>query len=88
MVKGEVPLQGGLADLQRVLNQDVDFGGGRTPSRDSACPCSRSLAAASPTRPGAPRRGQGLGPPPPREGERWRALGSRAMRVRRGPRTR
>jgi fructooligosaccharide transport system substrate-binding protein len=31
MVNGEVPLQGGLADLQRVLNQDVDYGGGDNP---------------------------------------------------------
>ena len=31
LVRGEVPLQGGLADLQRVLNQDVDYGGGDNP---------------------------------------------------------
>ncbi|MGH2350679.1 MAG: extracellular solute-binding protein, partial [Chloroflexota bacterium] len=31
MVRGEVPLQGGLADLQRVLNQDIDYGGGENP---------------------------------------------------------
>lgn len=31
LVKGEVPLQGGLAELQRVLNQDIDFGGGDNP---------------------------------------------------------
>jgi ABC-type glycerol-3-phosphate transport system substrate-binding protein len=31
LVTGEVPLQGGLTDLQRVLNQDIDFGGGENP---------------------------------------------------------
>jgi len=31
MVKGEVPLQGGLADLQSVLNKAVDYGGGENP---------------------------------------------------------
>jgi fructooligosaccharide transport system substrate-binding protein len=31
LVTGEVPLQGGLADLQRVLNQDIDYGGGENP---------------------------------------------------------
>ena len=31
MVKGEVPLQGGLADLQSVLNKTVEYGGGENP---------------------------------------------------------
>jgi ABC-type glycerol-3-phosphate transport system substrate-binding protein len=38
LVKGEVPLQGGLADLQRVLNQDVDYGGGENPFKGLKLP--------------------------------------------------
>ena len=37
-MKGEVPLQGGLADLQRVLNQDVDYGGGENPFKGLKLP--------------------------------------------------
>ncbi|HVG98477.1 MAG TPA: extracellular solute-binding protein [Chloroflexota bacterium] len=38
LVKGEVPLQGGLADLQRVLNQDVNYGGGENPFKGLKLP--------------------------------------------------
>jgi fructooligosaccharide transport system substrate-binding protein len=31
IVRGEVPLQGGLRELERLLNQDVDYGGGENP---------------------------------------------------------
>jgi ABC-type glycerol-3-phosphate transport system substrate-binding protein len=31
MVQGEVPLQGGLSDLQRVLNGQISYGGGENP---------------------------------------------------------
>jgi ABC-type glycerol-3-phosphate transport system substrate-binding protein len=31
IITGEVPAQGGLAELQRVLNQDIDYGGGENP---------------------------------------------------------
>jgi ABC-type glycerol-3-phosphate transport system substrate-binding protein len=31
MIKGEVPLQGGLADLQGVLNKGIEYGGGENP---------------------------------------------------------
>jgi ABC-type glycerol-3-phosphate transport system substrate-binding protein len=31
IITGEVPVQGGLAELQRVLNQDIDYGGGENP---------------------------------------------------------
>jgi ABC-type glycerol-3-phosphate transport system substrate-binding protein len=31
IVRGEVPLQGGLRELERLLNQDIDYGGGENP---------------------------------------------------------
>ncbi|MDQ3699406.1 MAG: extracellular solute-binding protein [Chloroflexota bacterium] len=31
LVTGEVPMQGGLTELQRLLNQDIDYGGGENP---------------------------------------------------------
>jgi ABC-type glycerol-3-phosphate transport system substrate-binding protein len=38
LVKGEVPLQGGLTELQRVLNQDIDYGGGENPFKGQRLP--------------------------------------------------
>jgi len=38
LVNGEVPLQGGLQDLQRVLNQDVDYGTGENPFKGMRMP--------------------------------------------------
>jgi ABC-type glycerol-3-phosphate transport system substrate-binding protein len=31
MVTGELPVQGGLSEVQRTLNQDIDYGGGENP---------------------------------------------------------
>ena len=28
---GEVPMQGGLREMDRLLNQDIDYGGGENP---------------------------------------------------------
>jgi ABC-type glycerol-3-phosphate transport system substrate-binding protein len=38
LVRGEIPLQGGLTELQRVLNQDVEYGGGETPFKGMKIP--------------------------------------------------
>jgi ABC-type glycerol-3-phosphate transport system substrate-binding protein len=38
MVKGEVPLQSGLRELERLLNQDVDYGGGENPFKGLKLP--------------------------------------------------